>query len=77
MRTWKQNGQTAAEIAGQTVKGFEALTRPDSLVDPPSKVLRLSTGLPHTPDSRFGRAAKPPAATDAVPGSIRLICERP
>ena len=32
MRTWKQNGQRAAKIAGQTVKGFEALTPPDSLV---------------------------------------------
>ena len=31
MGTWKQNGQKAAKIAGQTVRGFRALTPPDSL----------------------------------------------
>ena len=37
MGTWKQNGQKAAKIAGQTVKGFEALTPPDSLVEEAAK----------------------------------------
>jgi hypothetical protein len=33
IQTWKRNGQKAANIAAQTVKGFEALTPPDSLRD--------------------------------------------
>jgi hypothetical protein len=31
IQTWKQHGQEAAEVAKQTVNGFEALTPPDSL----------------------------------------------
>jgi hypothetical protein len=42
MRTWKQNGQKAAKIAGQTVKGFEALTPPDSLVEEAAKYNKAS-----------------------------------
>jgi hypothetical protein len=42
MRTWKQNGQKAAKIAGQTVKGFKALTPPDSLVEEAAKYNKAS-----------------------------------
>ena len=31
IKTWKQNGQKAARIADQTVKGFDALTPPATL----------------------------------------------
>src|SRR5262245_19281236 len=31
MQTWKHNGQRAAKIADQTVKGFEALSPPEDL----------------------------------------------
>ena len=31
IETWKKNGEHAAKIVKQTVKGFGALTRPDSL----------------------------------------------
>jgi hypothetical protein len=45
MQTWKQNGQKAAKIAGQTVKGFEALTPPDSLVDEAAKYNKASEDI--------------------------------
>jgi hypothetical protein len=45
MQTWKQNGQKAAKIADQTVKGFEALTPPDSLADSAAKYEKASEDI--------------------------------
>lgn len=45
MQTWKQNGQKAAKIAGQTVKGFEALTPPDSLLEEAAKYNKASEDI--------------------------------
>ena len=45
IKTWKQNGQKAAKIADQTVKGFEAVTPPDSLRDAAQKYTKASEDL--------------------------------
>lgn len=45
IKTWKQNGQKAAKIADQTVKGFEAVTPPDSLRDAALKYTKASEDL--------------------------------
>jgi len=45
IKTWKQNGQRAAKIADQTVKGFEAVTPPDSLRDAAEKYTAASDDL--------------------------------
>jgi hypothetical protein len=45
IKTWKQNGQKAATIADQTVKGFEALTPPHSLRDAALKYTKSSEDL--------------------------------
>ena len=43
--TWKQNGQRAAKLARQTVKGFEELTPPDSLREAADEHNEASEGL--------------------------------
>jgi hypothetical protein len=45
MKTWKQNGQKAAKIADQTVKGFEALTPPDDLRSTADKYTQASEDI--------------------------------
>jgi hypothetical protein len=45
MQTWKQNGQKAARIADQTVKGFKALTPPDELSDAAKSYVSASEGI--------------------------------
>jgi len=45
IKTWKQNGQRAAEIAAQTVKGFEALTPPATLEDASEKYEKAAEEL--------------------------------
>jgi hypothetical protein len=45
MQTWKKNGQKAVKIVGETVKGFEALTPPDSLVEEAAKYTKASEDI--------------------------------
>jgi hypothetical protein len=58
IRTWKKNGQKAAKIADQTVKGFEALTPPDSLRDAAQKYTKSSRDLVSAVSDAAGAAKK-------------------